>query len=358
MIAGVAVIPEVASATGRPSLEPITTQALVAKVLGSRVASLWGTLSLTASLGLPDLSGASGEGPSPLSFLSGTHSAQVYYRGPDKVRVALPDGTAETDLILDGPTAWIWRSIPYSVTKVVLPRRSPDPQGAPLAPTPARLADQLLAAIGPSSAVRVSTTAYVAGRPAYQLEVSPRTPTSLVGRVVVAVDAVTGLPLRVQVVPRGARTAGLSYGFTRISYDRPAASNFDFSPPPGAKATTLDPTSALSALGPLLSGGMASLGSAILPRVLGSGWGLVMVIPASTLQTAAILGSAAPRRDVAPVRSALSSFLDSGTALGGSWGTGHLIHTALLNLLAIDNGPVLVGAVTAATLEAAAAHAS
>ncbi len=250
-------------------------------------------------------------------------------------------------------------------------------------PTPAQIAAKLLAHIGPTTAVKVATTAFVAGRAVYQLVLSPRTAKSLIGQIMLSVDAATGLPLGVQVVPRGSTTAVLTYGFTKISYATPAASNFDFTPPKGAKVTTINPMAALSGPGGLspslgvspttpqgsitsVNGSCPALCHQVLtqvtgrpssqtPRIVGSGWATVVVIPAPLLGTFAKMTP--PGNTKAAAHAALNSFLSSGTPLSGTWGKGHLIHTALLNVLALTDGPILVGAVTPATLEAAAAHA-
>ena len=47
------------------------------------------------------------------------------------------------------------------------------------------------------------------------------------------------MPLRVQVFARGATSPAFQLGFTSISFGMPAASNFTFTPPPGAKVKTV-----------------------------------------------------------------------------------------------------------------------
>ncbi len=62
------------------------------------------------------------------------------------------------------------------------------------------------------------------------------TPTStltLVGRIAVAIDAETRLPLRFQVFPRGSDGAAIEAGFTAVSFDPIDPSMFGFTPPPG-----------------------------------------------------------------------------------------------------------------------------
>ena len=88
------------------------------------------------------------------------------------------------------------------------------------------------------------------------------------------------MPLRVQVFPRGARNPAFQVGYTSISFVRPAASNFDFSPPPSAKVKT-------ATLAPRGWSGRAPLvpqkAATAPPRLLGKDWLTVAVLPASAL---------------------------------------------------------------------------
>ena len=60
-------------------------------------------------------------------------------------------------------------------------------------------AAQAIAAITPTTKVSVDDTARVAGRPVYQLVLEPKDTRSLIGKVTIAVDSETSVPLRVQV---------------------------------------------------------------------------------------------------------------------------------------------------------------
>jgi hypothetical protein len=105
--------------------------------------------------------------------------------------------------------------------------------------SPPQAAQRFLAAVGPTTTVRVADNVTVAGRAAYQLELAPKSTQSLIGQVDIAVDAATSLPLRVQVFARGAASPAYSVGFTALSFARPGPSNFTFTPPPGAKVRTV-----------------------------------------------------------------------------------------------------------------------
>ena len=245
----------VASAEATPSLPATSAAQLLASLSQAKpLGPLTATVAETADLGLPQLPalpGADGESSaSPLT--SGTRQVSIWYRDAQHVRVAEPVSDGETDYRLDGQTLWIWNSGTQTATKVTLPahsrlsggngvRPAPGPKSLParqLPGSPLAAANQVLKAVGPTTVVSVQRNVYVAGRAAYQLELVPRSSQSLVGRVLIAIDASKRIPLRVQVFARGSDTVAYGVGFTALSFGTPAASNFSFAPPPGATVKT------------------------------------------------------------------------------------------------------------------------
>ena len=276
VVAAGTVITSAASTT--PSLPHRTPQQLIAQIAAPRTGpqTLIGTIETSAALGLPSLPGADGaSGPgrsSPLSpswLLSGTHTYQVWYGGPGRLRIAAPVQLGETDLRADGRSLWLWdsqantathylppaghgvpalpapppghskTSVAYSSSLSIAVDSSKPTTGAMGVTTPQQAAKRFLAAVGPTTTVRVADNVTVAGRAAYQLELAPKSTQSLIGRVDIAVDAATSLPLRVQVFARGAASPAYSVGFTALSFARPDPSSFTFTPPPGAKVRTV-----------------------------------------------------------------------------------------------------------------------
>lgn len=204
-------------------------------------------LAQSANLGfpaLPDIPGMSSSTLSAASLITGTHTVDIWYAGPQHVRIALPVSFGETDLRVNGHQVWLWDSRNQTATRYIFPatgRRSsvPPVRVPPVAElTPLQAAGRLLAMVGPTTKVTVQGTVTVAGRPAYQLVIAPRTSSSLIGQIVIAVDAKTYLPLRVQAFARGSASPAFQIGFTSLTIGRPAMSNFAFTPPPGAKVKT------------------------------------------------------------------------------------------------------------------------
>src|SRR5262249_47745487 len=143
-------------AQAAPALQPRTPAQLLAAVAGpGRVPPLTGTVVETASLGIPQLPGSANP-TSITSLLAGSHTVKVWYDGPRRVRLAVPEPMSEIDFIRNGTTAWLWQSNSDSVTRILLPKhqageREPVVPPAPL--TPQQAAKQVLAAVGPSTRV-------------------------------------------------------------------------------------------------------------------------------------------------------------------------------------------------------------
>jgi outer membrane lipoprotein-sorting protein len=262
----------------------------------------------TANLGLPDLPGSAASDPlSGLSLLSGSHTFRIWYDGPSRVRIAIPVTLGEADLRRDGRNVWLWDSKTSQATHYVLPAGSagtPD-QTTPMqnTPTPQQVARQILAAVGATTTVGLESSVMVAGQAAYQLSLAPKDSRSLIGQVRIAIDAGNSLPLRVQVFARGASSPALEVGYTSLSFARPAASNFPFTPPPGAKVKTITvPAAGSLALGlpfPGLPAAAAGAGSQTIITDQGSNgggfynvrWGDGKVQPAKLLPATVVLPS-------------------------------------------------------------------
>jgi outer membrane lipoprotein-sorting protein len=354
LIALIAAVPALsAGADTTPNLPPVTAQALLDKVQAVNLPGLSGTVQLSTNLGIPDLSALStavggGGGFSPVSLLSGTHSADVW-ASKDGFKATYSDSpTSEDDIIANHTDLWTWQSQGTKVTHVVLltdrsAAASPStPEANSPVKTPDQVAQSVLTTLGPSTDVSVATPAYVADQPAYELVLAPKSGTpSTVDHIAVAVDANTGLPLRVQIFATGQSPGqpvlALDLGFTKISYGAPSPSTFTFTPPPGASVKTdVLPTHSQTAE----PAGMAEpAASGSQPTVVGQDWTTVRVFHNVQLP---------PEVD---------RLLQRGSTTVAGSAPGRLFSTSLINVLVLDNGNVAVGAVTPAALEAAAASA-
>jgi len=361
----------ISTAQASPELPVRTPAQLLASVAGrdAPLPALTGTVVETASLGLPQLPG-SADPNSSTALLAGSHTIKIWYADPTHIRLAEPLTMSETDLIRNGRQGWVWQSSSNTVTRMQWPAREGGVPGSPAAVpsqpplTPQQAASQALKAVGPSTRVSVQRNVTVAGQPAYQLVLSPKASGSLIGRVAIAIDATKNVPLRVQVFAKGAASPAFQVGYTSISFVKPAAANFSFTPPAGAKVKLVSPPRETS--GPTSGQHKQASGE---PQVVGKDWLSVAVLPASALADATGAGSASSVAGAAAQSAAGSpgggsgedaavaaALLKTATPVHGAWGSGKLLHTSLVSVLMTSDGHVLVGAVTPAVLESAAAQ--
>ncbi|HEV3289288.1 MAG TPA: DUF2092 domain-containing protein [Streptosporangiaceae bacterium] len=326
LIAG-ALIGSASAAPAAPVLAPRTPGQLLADIGASDHTELTGTVAGTASLGLPSLPSSLGNS----SLLAGSHTVRVWFAGPEHYRLAVPGTLSESDLVRDGNTVWSWWSATDTATRYTLsPAEAAGPAQSPL--TPQQAAQEAIAAAGPSTTVSTDPDVSVAGQPAYELVLAPKDHRSLIGQVRIAADAANGVPLRVEVFARGAKSPAIQVGYTRIQFTAPAPSELTFTPPPGATVRQGGSPSAPDT--PVTDQGFARIGS---------GWMTVIKAPASVLASAGSSGGIA------------DGLFSPAARVSGSWGSGQLIRTSLVNVL-ITGNTIYAGAVDPSVLFAAAAH--
>jgi hypothetical protein len=226
-----------------PNLPPIAGDQLLASTLAAlaRPFTISGEVDTRFDLGIPQIpssvrGGAGGGALSALALATGDQRYKVW-RSADGVRIAHLLDLSEEDLVVSTSDAWFWDSSDMSAVHFGVPGMMLG-QAAPAA---AALHDadflafarRALGALAPYADVSVDTTSIVAGRPVYDVVLTPTSTLTLIGRIDVAIDAGTRLPLRVQVFPRGSDAAAIEAGFTSVSFQPIDSSMFSFTPPPG-----------------------------------------------------------------------------------------------------------------------------
>ncbi|MGX1853718.1 LolA family protein [Streptomyces sp. NPDC055299] len=358
--------------SGSPDLPKISAQDLIAKMAKSDVQQLSGTVRVSTDLGLPSLPGGAGgagafggqkggDGGSAapqsklMELASGTHTLRVAADGPEKQRVSIIDKAAEYSLVHNGNEVWGYDSASNTAFHHTAPeagrhgkRQAPEglPPGLKNA-TPQDLAKQALQAAGDTTSVTVDGTAKVAGRDAYQLLIKPKQSASTVGSIRVAVDAAKGVPLKFTLTPKSGGAAAIDVGYTSVDFAKPAASTFSFTPPKGAKvvdggaadAKAHRPHGKDGAAPKDMKAATKDMGGM---NVLGKGWTSIATVKGE--------GSGLPSgKDKGKDKGAAggaAAFLDSiGDTVHGSFGSGRVFSTRLVNALVTDNGTLYVGAV-------------
>ncbi|MFJ8188288.1 outer membrane lipoprotein carrier protein LolA [Streptomyces sp. NPDC096094] len=361
--------------SGDPDLPKVTAEQLIEKIAKSDVEQLSGTVKISTDLGLPDLgglesglmsgmSGGLGSGgdedgsaadPSAklTELVSGTHTLRVAADGPDRQKLSLLENAAEYSLIHNGKDVWGYDSESNEVYHSTTSGSAEQPEKEVPA-TPKDFADQALKAVDDTTSVTVDGTAQVAGRDAYRLVIKPKQEGSTVGAVSVAVDAETGMPLKFTLTPSSGGAAVVDAGFTKVSFAKPDASTFDFTPPKGAKVTEGDEVAEAPAHGREAERDLAREMDGLKEadglkgkdglKVIGEGWNSI-----ATFDTG---GQGLP---TASAGGDLGGFLGSfGDQVKGDFGSGTVFKTRLVNALITDDGKVYAGAVTKDALVKAA----
>jgi outer membrane lipoprotein-sorting protein len=341
-----------------PTLPTLTPAELLAKAQAAKVSTLSGTVRITTRLGLPDLGSLTNGAPSSVTaLLSGVHDITVAADGPDHLRVTRSDTGTEADWIRNGDDVWAWDSTRLEATHLTLgpggheaadtttpEQPAATETGAP--PDPVTMAKDLLAKVTPTTQVSVRSPRYVAGLAAYELVLAPNDAASTVKEVVIAVDAGTGLPLDVRVSSKRTDPA-FEVAFTEVSFAKPNPSRFTFTPPPGA--TVVQVATAAELLG--TGGGRHGDEAPDTPEVPAAGetapqGPATKVVGTSWTSVAIVSGQQVP--------GALDTLLRSAPTISVGSHTARLISTSLVNALVLDDGRIVVGAVTPETLQATA----
>lgn len=390
--------PPLLATAGNAGLPEVTPEELMARVVEAEPQALSGTVVHTARLGLPDLSLVEVGGADPIGLLGGSSTLRVWTDGAERSRVSLLGQASEYSVVADGPEAWTYSSSDDEVVHYALSaedrarldamaeEHAAAPPVAGDLPTPEELGRAALARAEQHATVGVDAATTVAGRDAYQVVVTPRGEATLVGRIVVAVDAQTSTPLRVQVWSSDdAATPALEVGFTDVTFAQPADAVLAFSPPPGASVRDVvvplpeEPVAApadaadAEALAQALEDPTATPPLPAGTTVTGDGWDAVVQVAGVDVagllaaDPAALAEMSLPEKSFGSSEGAQQLFdqfvpadgegpvpdLDQ-QALYDELTTpvegGRLLESSLLSVLVLDDGRVLAGAVPAQTL--------
>jgi outer membrane lipoprotein-sorting protein len=331
-VIGLVVLATPAGAGGAPpALPPISAEALVQSVLTTKVPAMSGSVQVKEHLGLPipilPSGGADGV------------AARVYTDGTGKARISLTKRMSETTIVADGSdTLWIWDSANRTVRKVQHDAEGAEQKAPEQLADPTTAASELVRAMQAESNVTVDGTATVAGRPVYQLMLTPKpTEKTLLREVRVAVDSELRVPLRLEVLANGQAEPALEVGFTEFSPGPQDASLFQFTVPPGATVTEtkpgdhVDPQAARDLL------------TQINPQFVGSGWDTVLVgkVPADLLSKATA-GARDNRGNGPDMTRLLQQFAKP---VSGAFGNGWVVSTKVGSVLFTADGRAAFGAV-------------
>jgi outer membrane lipoprotein-sorting protein len=337
-------------ASARDPLPAKTPQQVFLMAAQHDTEALSGTLEQSSELGLPQLPKTGPGGVSSdaawLELLTGPHTARIYRDGPDNARVQVLDQMAERNAVRHDNELWFYNSKDNTAAHAQLPADAAERHGAVpgTVSTPEELAARLLAKLDSTTDVRVGPDAQVAGRPAYSLVLTPKSAGTLVAAITISVDGANGLPLSVEITARGQAEPAFKVAYTSLSLEAPDPSVFAFTPPPGASVKEIPvPADKAGADAPRSAKAPAPK-DAKAAAVTGAGWDSVLAFPAGAVALPGQPGTPGPASGAA------SLLAQAAVAVPG----GHLISTALVNVLILDDGRVFAGAVPPERLQAAA----
>jgi outer membrane lipoprotein-sorting protein len=313
-----------AGAGAEPSLPPVSPESLVASVLTSKAPSLNGAVTVHNALGLPALPGVAAPLTQPET------NFRVWSDGQGHDRLALPSRGGEQVLIEDGTTLWRYDSSSRTATALEH-NAAPDHQHPTMA-DPARVAQELVGDLRKTSTVKVDGTGTVAGRPVYQLVLTPApTERTLLREVRIAVDSATRAPLQLTVLSSGSSDPALQIGFSDLTLGAQDPALFHFTPPAGVKVDRPD------------SAKMPGQHEGDMTDTQGDGWDTVVLGQLPPMQPGA-------RKDP------LALIQRVGRPTSGPWGQGWVVQTAVGTVVVTSAGRVAAGAVPQQVLNEALAR--
>jgi hypothetical protein len=302
-----------------PGLPSVTPQQLIASTLSALAhpRPVSGQVSARVDLGLPSLPQV---GPQPtglaglIAALAGDQRIRVW-ASADGLRMEQLLPLAERALYVNRQGAWAWDSSSFTATHLadfpaalpsMVPSLGPQAEDSQLLQLadPMALARAALDAVSPTTVVAMGSSARVAGRACYVMALTPRQADTLVGRVDVAIDAATHLPIAVDVFAKRAGSPSVSVGFTSLSFGPVDPAVYRFVPPPGATVTSP------SASGPDQGFGGSSDGAPNLKdavRLFGSGWSTIVAVKVPSSPLGRDLGDGVTVHDLLPFSGTLFS---------------------------------------------------
>ena len=291
---------------------------------------------------------AQGELALALEFFAGTHTANIYVDGVDKARLQVLDLLSERDFIRNGNELWSYDAgksfaqhsviSDAEVTKVEAEARSLFNQYSGKLPfdytSPAAVSEYVLNEARKYSTITVASDIKIADRGAYQITITPKNNQSLVASATLSIDATTGLPLAARVMAVGQSTPAFEVAFETITFAKPAASNFNFTPPAGTRVQEVPAPTKADVLRELAKAPKAPSEAEArkkLEDLAAQGWGAVAVIPAEQVPA-----------ELRLLQASNKLYQELTKPVSG----GRVFTSALMNIFFADNGDVYAGSVT------------
>jgi outer membrane lipoprotein-sorting protein len=180
------------------------------------------------------------------SLLGGNASAlmsgatgRLWLTNDGRGRLELQSDAGDVQIVWNKDKVTAYDASSNTVYTFNLPAAAPDSAPANgTAPSLTEIGD-FLSKLGERADVSPAQPTDIAGRPAYNVRISPKHDGGLLGYAELAWDAEQGVPLRVAIYAQGGSKPVLELAATDVSYASVPSSAVDVSPPAGAKTVDL-----------------------------------------------------------------------------------------------------------------------
>lgn len=231
------------TSSSRDALPNTSAQAVVGGLKGDTGSGYSGTLVADTSLGLPtaEVGADTGAPNAIMPLVSGSYTMRYYYGGADQQRLALLGPNSEKDYLRAGAQSWEWDSGTKTANRASEPLTEDFAVPVSFAGlSPQQLAERAVASIDAGTKVSLGDQSSVAGQRCYQLVLEPGASSGTkISAVRIYVDGATHVPLGVKIFARGREHPVVDVSFSSITYKRPAAEYFAWSPPADVQVSQL-----------------------------------------------------------------------------------------------------------------------
>jgi outer membrane lipoprotein-sorting protein len=149
-------------------------------------------------------------------------------------------GGGDSQLLVDGQEFWLYDGGSETVYRGTLPEEKGSHQGDMTVPGIGKIETEITEA-EKHAEISGATPSSTAGQPTYTVRVAPRHDGGLLGGVELAWDADNGIPLRGAIYSSDSSEPVVQLEATDISFESIPASDFEITPPAGAKVVDLNP---------------------------------------------------------------------------------------------------------------------
>lgn len=174
------------------------------------------------------------------ALMSGA-SGRLWVMNDGRGRIELQSDAGDVEIVWNASTVSVYDASSNTVYRATLPAHASGAAGASENGAPPGLSeiDSLLSRLGAHATISAAQPTDIAGRPAYNVSLSPKHDDGLLASAELAWDAERGVPLRIAIFAQGGSSPVLDLAVRQISYGSVSAGDVDIQPPAGAKVVDL-----------------------------------------------------------------------------------------------------------------------